>query len=116
MAAARMLPLPTLTEPILSLRQLRKAAGGARRLKGLNVRSPYDRLDILVACAMIAAVESHDQHTLRAAQAIGWYVKTRPRGRCWPLLHLGAGQMLEVLVLLSGCQHRGSQAPDLRLG
>ena len=101
MSAARMFPLPTLTEPILSLRQLRKAAGGARRLKGLNVRSPCDRLDILVACAMIAAVESHDQHTLRAAQAMGWYVKTRPRGRCWPLLHLGAGQMLEVLVLLS---------------
>lgn len=101
MPAARTIPLPTLSEPILSLRQLRKAAGGASRLKGLNVRNPYDRLDILMACAMIAAVEAYDQHTFRAAQAIGWYGKTRPRGRCWPLLHLSAGEVLEVLVLLA---------------
>lgn len=101
MPTGRTIPLPTLCEPILSLRQLRKAAGGAKRMNGLNVRNPYDRLDILIACAMIAAVEAYDQHTFRAAQAIGWYVKTRPRGRCWPLLHLSAGEVLEVLVLLS---------------
>jgi hypothetical protein len=93
--------LPTLSHPVLSLRQLRKAVGGAHRLQGLNRRSPEDRIDAVLARVLIAALEARDARTRRVAQALGWYAWQGCQEMKWQLWRVGAAELLEVIVALS---------------
>ena len=94
-------PLPTLNHPLLSLKQLRKAVGGAHRLQALNRRNPEDRLDAILGQVLVEALEARDTRTCRAAQAIGWYARMGSQEFRWHILHLNAAHLLQLIVTLS---------------
>ena len=95
-------PLPTLTQPILGMRQLRKAVGGKHRLDALDHRGKWeDRLDPILGCVLVAALEAQDTPTRRVAQAIGYYAREGKLEERLPIRRLPAGAVLELIVATS---------------
>ena len=95
-------PLPMLTHPILGLRQLRRAVGGKHRLDALDHRGKWeDRLDPILGCVLVAALEAQDTPTRRVAQAIGYYAREGTLEKRLPIRRLSALSVLELIVTLS---------------
>ena len=95
-------PLPTLTYPILGLRQLRRAVGGKHRLDALNKRGTWqDRLDPIFGCVLGTALDARDTNTRRVAQVIWNYTRQGKPEERTPLCRLLAEEVLELIVSLS---------------
>ena len=102
LATMKQQPLPTLTQPILGMRKLRKAVGGKHRLDALDHRGKWeDKLDPILGCVLVAALEAQDTPTRRVAQSIGYYAREGKLEERLPIRRLPAHKVLELIVAIS---------------